>query len=120
MDIGTIVLALVGLAGVALAGVGIYTLRKPVGVSGALQAIGQGLTQIEQAAIVAKDAVAAAEQIWAGQTEAGLQKFEWARSLIESFVPGLTDEAYRMTIEAAVYWLHQVESGLLIDDGEAE
>lgn len=58
----------------------------------------------------AREAVAAAEQLWrTGQIpEAdGVKdpRFVWAAERLEALFPQLSDEALEMTIEAAVFWL---------------
>lgn len=81
-----------------------------VGAATYFRFAGQGdnfLDSFEGKALVARQAVAAVEQLWkTGQIKKD-ERFAAAAGFVRRYYPALTDDQIKMTVEAAVFWLKQ-------------
>jgi hypothetical protein len=84
---------------VALAGVAMYFRLTGKGTEA------QYFDQLASMQAAARDAVAAAEQLWVtGQIKRD-DRYDWALAHLQKLYPALTSDAFTMSIEAAVFWL---------------
>lgn len=90
-------------AGLVVWGVVFWLLRRRQGESGGASL--DVLTQVQEAAGIARDLVAAAEQLWrTGRLERDA-RFHWVLDQLEELYPGLDPDLLAATVESAVFWL---------------
>lgn len=105
MDMQTIVLLIVAAAALIMAGVGLYSVRRPLSVPGVLGATGDALSDIETAAGAAREYVLAAEQMWVSGRIDKESRLNYVLDRLVTAFPGIPKITLIDSIEAAVAWM---------------
>lgn len=110
MSVGVILAVVVSVVAAALGGVAIWRTGKAPTVETALQAVSEGLSDIEKVAGAAKQYVAAAEQLWKTERLDKEGRLGYALDRLVKAFPGIPKSTLIDSIEAAVKWLKIAEA----------
>lgn len=101
MDVGMVYYGL----GVLLIAALVVWMKRGQETSGGVASLSETAAQLAQAASVAQDLVAAAEQLWQTGRLAKDERSQWVMGQLADLFPGLDENQLEAMLEAAVYFL---------------
>lgn len=108
-----VALAVLAAAFLAVLGISLWRHGPAASLPGAAE-------QFASAAKSAVDLVTAAEQLWLTGELTRDGRLVYVMGLLREFYPDLDEHQLRATVEAAVYWLKQMQGGLPVQEDEFE
>lgn len=105
MDEMLILGLVVAVAAAVMAGLAFWRAGTAPGVTSLLEAMEEGLTDIETAAGAAREYVLAAEQLWETGRLDKDNRLIWVLERLQGAFPSIADETLIDSIEAAVAWM---------------